>query len=188
MKWSLNELQQAKDDPIEFKTTLNLKDELCQRRPEIIKVDPIQIQGSFTADQRGVLGNFNVKTRVQMPSTRTFKPVTIPLDFDFSEYYVSHYQTDLSAFDDLDVVIVLEKDVLVLEDLVIDNILVQIPMQILSDEERQAEINSMPQGNHWGVFTEQQLKDHAACSNQIDPRMEKLKEFFKDNDNKNSDE
>lgn len=188
MKWSLSELKQAKNKPIEFKTTLNLEKDLRQRCPEIIQVSPIQIEGSFTVDQRGVLGNFNIKTMVTMPSTRTFQPVQVPLNFNFSEYYVSHYQKDLSAFDDLDVVIVLEQDVLVLEDLVVDNILVQIPMQILSEEERQAEITSMPQGNHWEVFTEQQVKDHVTHSNKIDPRMEKLKDFFKDNDNKNLDE
>lgn len=188
MKWSLSELQQAKNEPIEFKTTLNLENELRQRRPEIVQVAPVQVEGSFVVDQRGVLGKFNIKTLVTMPSTRTFQPVKIPLDFNFAEYYVSHYQTDLSAFDDLDVVIVLEQDVLVLEDLVIDNILVQIPMQILSDEERHAEITSMPRGNHWKVLTEQQIKDRIAHSDQIDPRFEKLKNFFKDSDNKNSDE
>lgn len=188
MKWSLNELRQAKETPIEFDTTLDLEAALKERRNDLISAAPVQVEGVFTVDQRGILGSFNVKTKIQVPSTRTFEPVTIPLDFDFSEYYVSHHQNDLSQFDDLDVVIVLENDVLALEDVIIDNILVQIPMQVLSEKEQHAEFSEMPQGKSWGVLTEDQLKNNAHRKDQIDPRMAKLKDFFKNDDQKNSDE
>lgn len=188
MKWSLNELRQAKESPIEFETTLDLQAALKERREDLIATAPVQVKGIFTLDQRGVLGSFNVKTQIEVPSTRTFEPVSIPLDFDFSEYYVSQHQEDLSQFDDLDVVIILENDVLMLEDVIVDNILLQIPMQILSEEEQQAEYEEMPQGKSWGVLTEEQLEQNAHRKDKIDPRMAKLKDFFKDDDQKNSDE
>lgn len=188
MKWSLNELRQAKDEPIEFAETLDLQSSLKERRPDLISMTPVEVKGIFTVDQRGVIGSFNVKTTLTLPSTRTFDPVELPLNFDFSEYYVSEHQSNLSQFDDLDVVIALENDVLSLNKVVEDNILLQIPMKILSDSEKKAAVNEMPQGKNWGVLTEKQVEEHQAQSDEIDPRLAKLKDYFKSDDESNSDE
>ena len=61
-------------------------------------------------------------------------------------------------------------------------------MQVLSKKEQNAKFSEMPQGKSWGVLTEDQLKNNAHQKDQIDPRMAKLKDFFKNDDQKNSDE
>nr|WP_321314808.1 YceD family protein [uncultured Ligilactobacillus sp.] len=188
MKWSLNELRQAKEKPIQFEETLDLESALKQRRSDIISLTPVKVKGIFTLDSRGILGGFNVKTTITVPSTRTFEPVKIPLDFDFSEYYVSEHQDDLSQFDSLDVVIKLDNDILSLEKVIEDNILLQIPMQILSKKEQEATVDEMPQGENWDVLTEKQIEEDSRHNHEIDPRMVKLKNFFKENDDSNSNE
>ncbi|MGX5377369.1 YceD family protein [Ligilactobacillus sp. LYQ135] len=188
MKWSLNELRQAKEEPIQFEKTLNIEDGLKKRRIDLISVEPVKVKGIFTVDQRGILGGYNVKTSLTVPSTRSFEPVEIPLDFDFSEYYVSEHQKDLSQFDDMDVVITLKNDVLSLEDVLEDNILLQIPMQVLSQTEQNAKIDEMPQGNNWGVLTERQAKECSRKDGQVDPRLAKLADFFKENQDSNPDD
>lgn len=182
MKWPLNELRQFKDEPLQFEEVLDLEKDLKERRKDLIAITPVKVRGTFVVDSRGVVGSFNVKTELTLPSTRSFVPVTIPLDFDFSEYYVSQHQTNLSQFDDLDVVITLEDDILSLDKVVEDNILLQIPIQILSDDEKNAKLEKMPQGENWNVLTEQQLEENAHKKEKIDPRMAKLKDFFNDDD------
>ena len=54
MKWSLNELRQAKETPIEFDTTLDLEAALKERRSDLISAAPVQVEGVFTVDQRGI--------------------------------------------------------------------------------------------------------------------------------------
>ena len=49
---------------------------------------------------------------------------------------------------------VIEDGFIDLEESVIDNILLGIPMQVLSEEEQASA--EMPSGNHWSVLTEEQ--------------------------------
>ena len=49
---------------------------------------------------------------------------------------------------------VIEDGFIDLEESVIDNILLGIPMQVLSEEEQVSA--EMPSGNHWSVLTEEQ--------------------------------
>ena len=188
MKWSLSELRQAKEEPIQFETTLDLQHQLKERRPDLISMTPVKVSGVFTVERRGVVGHFHTQTTLTLPSTRTFDPVKISLDFNFSEYYVSKHQTNLAEFDPLDVVITLKDDILDLEKVIEDNILIRIPMQILSPEELKAEIDEMPKGEEWDVLTEKQLREHPRNEGKVDSRLAKLKDFFKKDNDSNSDE
>ena len=64
---------------------------------------------------------------------------------------------DIHAKEDLvreNLVLVLEEDYIDLEESAIDNILLTIPMQVLSEEEQNSD--TMPSGNSWSVLTEEQ--------------------------------
>ena len=77
----------------------------------------------------------------------------------------------------MDVVIVLKDDILNLADVIEDNILLQIPMQVLSvDEKRDDAV--MPSGDDWSVIREEQLQKNNHKKDNIDPRLAKLKNFF----------
>ena len=106
------------------------------------------------------------------------------LDFDFTEHYVSQHEHDLSRFEDTDVVIVMQNDILDLDSAVCDNILLQIPMQVLTEAERNSEVQ-LPQGEQWTVMSESQLSTSRKDEDGVDPRLAKLKDFF-DNSQKNS--
>ena len=91
---------------------------------------------------------------------------------------------DLSRFEDTDVVMVLPNDILDLDNAICDNILLQIPMQVLTATEQSSD-ESMPSGNDWSVVSESQLKKSRKDEDGVDPRLSKLKDFFK-NSEKNS--
>ncbi|WP_178198421.1 YceD family protein [Ligilactobacillus sp. Marseille-Q7487] len=179
MKWSWNELRQAGANPIQFETTLDVQDNLKARQADIIAVSSAEVKGMFSVDELGVLGYMRVKVKVTLPSTRSLKPADVCLDFDLTEHYVSRHDQDLSRFEDTDVVIVLDDDILDLNSVVEDNILLQIPMQVLTaDEQREDAI--LPSGNDWNVVYEDQLKDQQ--EKQVDPRLAKLKDLFSDSE------
>ena len=67
-----------------------------------------------------------------------------------------------------------------LEKVITDNILLQIPMQVLTDSEKSATDPALA-GRDWQVLSEDQLSKQREDSDQkIDPRMEKLAHFFDD--------
>ena len=179
MKWSWNELRQTGAKPLQFDETLEMQAKLKQRNADIIAVSPVRVKGVFSVDELGVLGYMQVEVKVTLPSTRSLQPTEVLLNFDLTEHYVSHHDVDLSRFEDTDVVIVLEDDILDLVSVVEDNILLQIPMQVLTEEEQQADA-ILPSGQDWNLVSEDQLNKQQ--ENQVDPRLAKLKDFFKDED------
>lgn len=181
MKWSLNELRQTIDEPLTFSETLDLKDELMARNSDIIEVSPVEVKGIFSVDELGVCGYVKVKTKLVLPSSRSLEAAEVPLVFDFTEHYVSQHEHDLSRFEDTDVVIVLPNDILDLDNAICDNILLQIPMQVLTATEQSSD-ESMPSGNDWSVVSESQLRKSRKDEDGVDPRLSKLKDFFKNSE------
>ena len=85
------------------------------------------------------------------------QPVDVHQVEDVSEVFVE--SADLHTQEDLvkeNLALVLEDDVIDLEESAIDNILLTIPMQVLSDEECQSD--DMPSGQNWSVMTEEQYE------------------------------
>ncbi|KRL03214.1 hypothetical protein FC81_GL000216 [Liquorilactobacillus capillatus DSM 19910] len=147
------------------------------RDEDILAISPAHVKGIFSQDTLGLLGYLRVAVTVTVPSTRSLVPVEVPLKFDISEYYVSHHDNNIERFDENDVVIILENDVIDLNQILEDNILLQIPTKVLTTEERQQAADL--KGNDWNLIEE----DHKAKnSNDVDPRMAKLKDFFKNDD------
>src|SRR5699024_1465733 len=148
MKWSLKELNQASEAPIHFTENLDLNEALKSRRSDIIKVLTVHVDGMYSVNKIGVLDNIKLNCTITLTYSRSFQPVDLELNFDVTEHYLSHYNPNLSNFEDTDVVIVLKDDILNLADVIEDNILLQIPMQVLSvDEKRDDAV--MPSGNDW---------------------------------------
>lgn len=181
MKWSLNELRQTVDEPLTFSETLDLKDALMSRNSDIIDVSPVRVKGIFSVDELGVCGYCEVETSLVLPSSRSLEAAEVPLSFSFTEHYVSQHEHDLSRFEDADVVMVLPNDILDFDGAVCDNILLQIPMQVLTATEQSSDRN-MPSGTDWSVVSESQLKEARKDEDGVDPRLAGLKDFFKDSD------
>lgn len=84
-------------------------------------------------------------------------------------------------------IIILDKEVIDLDESVEDNILLAIPMQLLSEDEQQS--TEMPHGSGWEVITEETFQERAAqkANETIDPRLAKLSELFGDSNDPDDD-
>ncbi|AVK62879.1 DNA-binding protein [Lactobacillus sp. CBA3606] len=182
MKWSLGQLKSYRDEPLQFDEALDLKDALMTRYPEIVDAEAAQVKGYLSYDHGNVLISAAVTVTLTLPSTRSLTPVLVPLAFQITEYYVPQ-GADLDQFGEDDTVIILpEDDILNFDVAVEDNILIHIPMQILSEAEQNGE--PLPTGNGWEVFSEDDLAKQATEHKTVDPRLAKLKNLFPDQETK----
>ncbi|WP_461239467.1 YceD family protein [Paucilactobacillus sp. N302-9] len=182
MKWSLNELQKYKDTPLHIDDTLDLDATLTERFPEmILHVDPVKVSGYLSYKDGDVMVTIKVDTNLTVPSSRSLTPVPFPTQFEFTEFYLPSSE-HLDRYEKDETVIVLDNETIDLDEAVAENIVLQIPMRILSPEE--SEGAPMPTGHDWEVISEDDYDDAQAVEdNSVDPRLAKLKELFPDQDN-----
>lgn len=185
MKWSLNELQRYQDEPLQLDRTLDLNALLTERFPEdILGADPVKIKGYLSYEKGDVMVTVSVDTGLTVPSTRSLQPVKLPISFKFTEFYLDD-ESHLERYDGSETVIVLDEDEpLDLDQAVAENIVLEIPMQVLSDDEKQDDA-TFPAGNGWEVISESEYESQKTEPKKVDPRLAKLKELFPDQEHDN---
>ena len=85
------------------------------------------------------------------------EPVVLSEKQEVSEIFIA--VADAPSKADLveeNLVLLLEEDYIDLSESVVDNILLNIPLKVLTDEEQKAEV--MPEGSNWTVLTEEQYQ------------------------------
>lgn len=163
MKWSLQELN--KKHSVEFETAFNLKQELTSREPEILDVSEILVNGRVDADGGIYSLNFTADYTLTMPSSRSLAPVEVPMMLTVSELFATQAYFEANQADlDADMLFILDKDLIDLAESVADNILLEIPLRVLTDEEKQSD--ELPSGSAWQVLSED---DYAALQAQPEP-------------------
>ena len=172
MKWSLQELN--KKHSVEFETAFNLKQELTSREPEILDVSEILVNGRVDADGGIYSLNFTADYTLTMPSSRSLAPVEVPMMVTVSELFATQAYFEANQADlDADMLFILDKDLIDLAESVADNILLEIPLRVLTDEEKQSD--ELPSGSAWQVLSED---DYAALQAQPEPaELEKKSPF-----------
>jgi len=183
MKWSLTELRKNhRSEPLTFEETLDLKADLMERYgDDVLDLGPVTTSGLVSVVGGDVVVVAKVKADLTVPSSRSLEPVQLPVDFQMTEYYVSD-PAATQRFEKSDVVMVVPDDVIDFDKAIGDNIILQIPMHILTDAEQEGA--AMPEGKDWQVVSEADLSKVEAENKPVDPRLAKLKDFFPDQDDK----
>lgn len=151
MKWSLQELN--KKHSVEFETAFDLKRELTSREPEILDVSEVLVNGRVDADGGIYSLNFTADYTLTMPSSRSLAPVEVPMTVTVSELFATQAYFEANQADlDADMLFILDKDLIDLAESVADNILLEIPLRVLTDEEKQSD--ELPSGSAWQVLSE----------------------------------
>ena len=115
MKWSLNELTKKKQ--ISFNEELDLRDELLKRSQEILDCQPIEVKGEIAYDDDLFYLDYQIKTVLILPSSRSLKPVEYPIDLLVNEIFAT--EESLRGSQELldnDLIIVLDKDLISLNE------------------------------------------------------------------------
>lgn len=181
MKWALAELNKFKNGQITFKETLGLESSLKLREPSILGVKDVFVEGFVQVDSTGYLAHIVVNTIIILPSSRSLEPVDIPLSLVVDEEYMTEAQ--LNALSDVSeeekqLIMPLEKDLIDLTEAVEDYILLNLPLQVLTEAELSA--TELPKGDFWQVLSEDEVAhaDNQDSEEKIDPRLAKLSELL----------
>lgn len=184
MKWYFRDLQKYSDtDPCTFNENLQIKTDLLDRyADEVIDASDFHVEGTAFADRGDVIIDSHIVGKLVVPSSRSLTPVDLPLDFTVEEFYVPSKAAE-SRYGKDDVVFVLDEDDMVdMQRAVVDNVILHIPMHVLSPEELAGK--EMPSGDDWDVMSVDDYSKQKAEMKTVDPRLAELKDFFKNRDSK----
>ncbi|GAA3626745.1 YceD family protein [Lactobacillus hamsteri] len=159
---------------------VEVRPEFLERGKDLLyKVKNIHVSGDFFYDEPYVTGNFKVTADLEVPSSRSLKPVDYHEEFTFTENYSLENPTKDEIDENPDPIVKVEDDLIDLQTAVEDNILLNIPVTILTEDEKKNDI--YPEGKGWEVVSEKSFEE--GKKNQINPAFAKLKVLL-DNDDK----
>ncbi|MGM9903726.1 MAG: YceD family protein [Enterococcus sp.] len=179
MKWSLLELRKYQETPLTFHETLDLKKALMKRDNLVLDVAPVEVEGLVSVDNKGYLVHYTAQTTLTVPSTRSLIPVELPINLDINELFMTpeQYQRREAELPSEEILIIDGAQLDVTESIE-DNILLAIPMRVLTDEEERS--TNLPKGQDWEVLSEEEFmrRKMEEAETKVDPRLAKLSEFF----------
>ncbi len=177
MKWSIIQLQKFRDKGLSIDETINL-DELKEIDPQIIEVSPIRVSGKADIDSNRITFHLHIEGKLVLPCSRTLVEVDLPIDIKTIETFLLH-QADYDQYENEEIHH-LQDDVIDLTPIIRELLLLEIPMQVISDEAR--EQDKMPSGKNWEVLTEEQAyRVEEEEEKKIDPRLADLAKLLDQN-------
>ncbi|GMA47510.1 YceD family protein [Tetragenococcus muriaticus] len=181
MKWSLVELEKYQETPLQFSETLDLKRELMNRDKQILDLSSVKVEGMVVVEDTDYILHYTVETTITLPSSRSLEPVELPMNFSVDEVFMTPEQYErLDESAQTEDILILEKQQLDLNDSVMDNILLRIPLQVFTEDEKQ--LGTMPSGEDWAVISEDEYNQQKETEKEetVDPRMKNLSSLLED--------
>lgn len=146
-----------KPEGITFEETLDLKENLLSRNSDILDIKDVVAKGTMTYQDGLYLLTYDLSYLLTLASSRSMMPVELPESYQVSELFIAKDEVSnhLSLVDD-ELVLIAEEGEVSLAESVSDNIILNIPLQVLTAKERQND--TMPSGQSWSVLTEEQYQ------------------------------
>lgn len=137
-----------------FDVTLDLRKELTERSREILDVGPIQASGKVAYEDGLYFLNYQLTYTIVLASSRSMESVSLKEDQMISEIFMegANSAIDQEALDEA-LILPIEDGELNLSESVADNILLAIPIKVLTPEEEAGE--GFLTGKDWQVLTEE---------------------------------
>ncbi|OXS78458.1 YceD family protein [Domibacillus enclensis] len=175
MKWSIIQLQKHRDRGLEINETVDLS-ELTALDNDIRRISPVRVTGR--ADIRHDQIVFHVKAAGEMivPCSRTLVDVPYAFEIPLTERFLLKPEEGESY--EAEDVHLPDGNVLNLRPILEEAIILEVPMQIFSEEADQHVVQS---GKDWAFFEEEeQLPEKEKPA--VDPRLAGLQNFFTSDD------
>ncbi len=168
LKWNLQWIVKQINGCFSFDEMLTFPDEMFHNLSQINGLKDVHVigQGRLDMKNRRLYIDFTVKGQMILPCAVSLENVDYPFDIDSSVVF-AFYKPD----DDEDVIEV-KRDMVDLTPVVFQEIMMDVPMRVVKDN-----ATLKTSGNGWKVLTEE---DDCKDEDYIDPRLAKLKDYFKD--------
>ncbi|HEL1747864.1 TPA: DUF177 domain-containing protein [Streptococcus suis] len=172
---------QKNPDGISFDKTLDLQEELQARNGEVLGLSPVQVTGNVRFESGFFFLDYQMTYDITLASSRSLQPVVLHEVQNVNELFVAN-EAVLKEQDliDEDMVLVVEDDYIVLDESVADNILLAIPIKVLTPEEEAGQ--ELPSGQAWALMTEEDFQQKAQEKKEANSPFAQLQGLFGDED------
>ncbi|NQI72571.1 DUF177 domain-containing protein [Streptococcus suis] len=172
---------QKSPDGISFEKTLDLQEELQARNSEVLGLSPVQVSGNVRFESGFFFLDYHMTYDITLASSRSLQPVVLHEAQEVNELFVAN-EAVLKEQDliDEDMVLVVENDQIVLDESVADNILLAIPIKVLSPDE-EAE-KDLPSGQSWTLMTEETFQQQAQEKKEANSPFAQLQGLFEEDE------
>ncbi|MEH7461764.1 DUF177 domain-containing protein [Bacillus thuringiensis] len=164
MKWSIHQLNKYRHKGLTLDEMVDVT-ELKNVETDVRDVTPVHVTGRVDFGSNKFTFHLHITGSMVLPCSRTLVDVTLPFDIETTEVFLvskEDFETEADFH-------YLEGEVLDLLPVIKENILLEIPMQIFSEDVSEG---TPMQGRDWQVISEKSEEKP------VDPRLAGLAKFF----------
>ena len=168
LKWNLQWIVKQKDGRFDFDETLSFPSEMFHNLSQINGLKDVNVtgQGRLDMKNRQLYVDFKVKGQMILPCAVSLEDVDYPFEIDSTAIFAFYKPQE-----DEDV-IEAKRDMVDLTPVIFQEIMMDVPMRVVKEG-----ATLKTKGKGWKVLNEE---DESRDEDYIDPRLAKLKDYFKD--------
>ena len=155
--------QEIRKNPegLAFAQELDLLRELQKRNPEILDLKNVTTTGRVAHDTGLYVLDYQLNYTIVLASSRSMEPVELQESYPVTEVFAEDVQSDadIEALEE-DLILPIEGGRIDLSESVADNILLNIPLKVLTPEEEAGQ--GFIEGNDWKIMTEEEYQEAQA--------------------------
>ena len=151
--------QEIRKNPegLAFDQELDLLKELQKRNPEILDLKDVTATGRVAYDTGLYVLDYQLTYTIVLASSRSMEPVELQESYPVTEVFAEDAQSeaDIEALEE-DLILPIEGGRIDLSESVADNILLNIPLKVLTPEEEAGQ--GFIEGNDWKILSEEEYQ------------------------------
>ena len=151
--------QEIRKNPegLAFNQELDLLKDLQKRNPEILDLKNVTATGRVAYDTGLYVLDYQLNYTIVLASSRSMEPVELQESYPVTEVFAEDVQSDadIEALEE-DLILPIEGGKIDLSESVADNILLNIPLKVLTLEEEAGQ--GFIEGNDWKIMTEEEYQ------------------------------
>ncbi|MBP2622754.1 DUF177 domain-containing protein [Streptococcus oricebi] len=157
-------IQEIRKNPagLSFEQSFDLLSDLQERNREILDLKEVLATGKAGYEDGLYLLDYQLSYVITLASSRSMEPVELKESYLVQEVFVEEGNQKSQDLLDEELVMPLTGDEIDLQESVADNILLQIPLKVLTAQEEAEE--SLPSGQDWQVLSEEDYQRQQAAA------------------------
>ena len=137
-----------------FNEAPSLLESIKERYDQVLNLEQLQASGQVVYDNGLYLLDYQLSYDITLPSSRSLEPATLGFNYLVSETFIQEADAALQKeLVEENLVLILNDDTIDLNESILDNILLNIPLRVLTPEEESGQISLS--GNDWEVLSEE---------------------------------
>ena len=126
-----------------FNEAPSLLESIKERYDQVLNLEQLQASGQVVYDNGLYLLDYQLSYDITLPSSRSLEPVTLGFNYLVSETFIQEADAALQKeLVEENLVLILNDDTIDLNESILDNILLNIPLRVLTPEEESDKFRS----------------------------------------------